>query len=128
MNKLIMAGNIGKTSELRYTQSGKAVLSFSMATNENWKDTNGEWKTSTEWTNVVVWGKRAESFAERLLKGTYVLVEGKKKTRSYENKEGRTVYITELEAAKIDILSRKDKKESTQAELPVEMNESDIPF
>ena len=94
VNKVILVGNLGRDAELRYTPSGAAVLNFSIATTETWKDkTTNEKKESTEWHKVVLWGRVAESLNEYLVKGKQVYVEGRLQTRQWEDKEGqKTTY------------------------------------
>ena len=85
VNKAILIGNLGRDPELRYTPSGKAVASFSIATTEKWRDQNGEMQESTEWHNIVLWGRQAEIAKEYLAKGRPVYIEGRIQTRSYED-------------------------------------------
>ena len=92
MNKVILIGRVGKDPDVRETKSG-TVSNFSVATTESWKDKSGEWKEKTEWHNVVLW--RDVTFG----KGDLVSIEGKLTTRSYENKDGETRYVTEVVAS-----------------------------
>ncbi len=95
VNKVILLGHLGKDAETRFTPQGTAVTSFSVATNRRLKDAQtGEWRDETDWHNIVLW--RAENLANYLTKGTQVYLEGRLQTRSYENKEGRKVYVTEV--------------------------------
>ena len=93
VNRAILIGNLGKDPELRYTNSGKAVASFSLATSEKYKDSNGEKKTVTEWHNLVAWGQLAEICSKYLSKGKQIYVEGKIQNRSYNDKDGNKRYI-----------------------------------
>jgi len=95
LNKFIGIGNLGKDPELRYTQSGTAVASFSLALNESWKDDQGNIKEKTEWVNCVAWKKLAEVCGEYLKKGSKIFIEGKVQTRSWE-KDGEKKYATEI--------------------------------
>lgn len=97
VNRVYLLGNIGKKPELRFTQSGTGVLSFRMATNERFKDKNGEWQERAEWHTVVVWGKRAEGLSTLDLAGQKILVEGRIQTREYE-RGGEVKYFTEIVA------------------------------
>lgn len=103
VNKVTLLGFLGKAAELSYTASQKAVVRFSVATNFRWKDgESGEWKESTQWTSVVLWG--GENIAPHLSKGKQVYVEGRLQTRSYDDKEGRKVYVTEVIAEDVILL------------------------
>ncbi|WP_437666850.1 single-stranded DNA-binding protein [Sorangium sp. So ce1182] len=113
MNKVFLLGNLGEDSELHFTQGGQAVLNFRMATAESWLDKDGERKERTEWHSVVVWGKRAEALERYLLKGSKVLVEGKLRTSSYEDKEGIKRYKTEVHTDELKLCggSKGDRRE-----------------
>lgn len=124
MNKIILFGHLGKDVELRATQSGTSVASFSMATKDRAKR-GDEWVDSTDWHNIVVWGKLAELADKYLSKGSQCLVEGKVKTRSYEDKEGVTKYVTEVVASSVEFGQKlSEKKESAQ----VSFTDDDISF
>lgn len=86
VNKVILVGNVGRDPELKYTPSGTAVVSFSIATNERYKDKNGEWQDRTEWHNVKAWQRTAEIVGEYVKKGSKVYVEGSLRTDSWEDK------------------------------------------
>ncbi len=95
VNKVILVGHLGKDAETRYTPSGTPVTNFTLATSRRWKDQqSGEWKEETEWHRIVYW--RAENVASYLLKGKQVYLEGRLQTRSYEDKDGKKVYTTEV--------------------------------
>ena len=96
VNKAILIGRLGKDPELRYTPSGKAVASFSLATSERWTSQDGQKQESTTWHNIVVWGKQAEVMKEYLAKGRQVYLEGRISNRSYDDKEGNKKYISEI--------------------------------
>lgn len=106
INKVILLGNLGQNPELRYTQNGHPVLSLRMATNERFKNRDGEWQDRTEWHNVTVWGKRAEGLNRVIGKGTQIYVEGRLQTRSWEDKQGQKRYTTEVVAREIVLLGR----------------------
>jgi len=104
VNKVILLGHLGRDAETSYTASQTAVTKFSIATSRRWKDqTSGEWKEETNWTNVVLW--RGENVAPYLTKGKQVYVEGRLQTRSYEDKEGRKVWTTEVVADDVILTS-----------------------
>ena len=96
VNKVILLGNLGKDPDLRYTPSGKAVATFSLATSERWTSQDGQKQENTTWHNIVAWGKQAETMKEYLTKGRQVYIEGRIANRSYEDKEGNKKYISEV--------------------------------
>ena len=98
VNKVILVGNLGKDPEVRYTPGGQAVANFTIATNENWTDKQGQKQERTEWHRIVVWGKVAELCGEYLSKGRQVYIEGRLQTREWNNKEGAKQYTTEVVA------------------------------
>ncbi len=103
VNKVILVGNLGRDAETKFTPSGASVTKFSVATTRSWKDQQtNEWKEETNWTNVVAW--RQENVANYLTKGKQVYVEGRLQTRSYDDKEGKKVYTTEVVADEIILL------------------------
>jgi len=103
VNKVILIGHLGKDAETRFTPAGIAVTSFSVATNRRWKDQQtGEWKEETDWAKVVLW--RQENLANYLTKGKQVYVEGRLQTRSYDDKEGKKQYMTEVVADEVILL------------------------
>src|SRR5579863_3192340 len=103
VNKVLLIGHLGRDAETVYTTSQTAVTKFSLATNRRWKDQQtGEWKEETDWTNVVLW--RAENVAPYLTKGKQVYVEGRLQTRSYDDKDGKKVWRTEVVADEVILL------------------------
>ena len=107
INKAILVGNLGKDPEMRYTPNGVAVCSFPMATSETYKDRNtGERVTQTEWHNIVIWRGMAETAEKYLRKGSQVYIEGKIKTRSWEDQQGQKRYTTEVVADVMQLLDR----------------------
>lgn len=103
VNKVILIGHLGRDAETAYTASQTSVTKFSVATNRRWKDQqSGEWKEETNWTNVVLW--RAENLSPYLTKGKQVYVEGRIQTRSYDDKDGKKVYTTEVVADDVILL------------------------
>jgi single-strand DNA-binding protein len=102
VNKVILVGRLGKDPEVRYTQGGKAVANFSLATDESYKNNDGEKVKKVEWHNAVVWGNSVENFVQPYIhKGDLVYLEGKLQTRSWEDKEGNTKYTTEVNVTDI---------------------------
>jgi single-strand DNA-binding protein len=103
VNKVILVGHLGRDAETQFTPAGVAVTKFSVATNRRWKDQQtGEWKEETDWSNVVLW--RQENLANYLTKGKQVYVEGRLQTRSYDDKDGKKQYRTEVVADDVILL------------------------
>ncbi|MBV9498648.1 MAG: single-stranded DNA-binding protein [Acidobacteriaceae bacterium] len=103
VNKVILIGNLGRDAETKFTPSGAAVTRFAVATTRSWKDQQtNEWKEETNWSNVVLW--RQENLANYLTKGKQVYVEGRLQTRSYDDKDGKKVYATEVVADEVILL------------------------
>ncbi len=127
VNKAILIGNLGKDPELRYTPSGRAVASFSIATSEKWKGQDGENQEKTEWHNIVLWGRTAELAKEYLSKGSPVYIEGRIQTRSYEDKNGVKKYITEIVGQRMQFLGRRGEAGSDYTPPPPPADES-VPF
>jgi single-strand DNA-binding protein len=88
VNKVILVGNLGRDAEVRYTPSGAAVAKFSVATTEVWNDKAGQRQERTEWHNIDLWGKQAETLQEYLRKGKQIYLEGRLQTDEYTDKEG----------------------------------------
>lgn len=106
VNKAILVGNLGKDPELRYTPSGTAVCTFSLATTEKYKDKSGQMQDKTEWHNIVVWAGLAEICGKYLTKGKQVYIEGRIQNRSYDDRDGNKRYISEIVASEMQMLSR----------------------
>ena len=104
VNKVILIGNLGKDPELRYTASGVAVANFSIATSEKWKDSDGQQQEKTEWHNIVVWRQLAEICSKYLAKGSQVYLEGKISTSTYDDRDGKKCYKTEVVADQMRML------------------------
>jgi len=104
VNKVILIGNLGKDPETRYLPSGDAVTNISVATSEKWKDKSGEQQEHTEWHRVAFFGKTAEIAGEYLKKGSPVYVEGRIRTRKWQDKEGNDKYSTEIVADRMQLL------------------------
>lgn len=103
VNKVILVGHLGRDAETKFTPSGAAVTKFAVATSRSWKDQQtNEWKEETNWTNVVVW--RQENLANFLTKGKQIYIEGRLQTRSYDDKDGKKVYTTEVIADEVILL------------------------
>lgn len=108
INKVILVGNLGKDPEVRYLEGGTAVANFPIATSETYKDkTSGERKTITEWHNIVLWRGLAEIAEKYLKKGSQVYIEGKLKTRQWQDKDGNNRYTTEIVGDNLQMLGKK---------------------
>ena len=125
LNKIMLIGNVGSDPEMRYTPNGKAVTSFSMATNYRYIGSDGERKEETEWFRVNVWGKQAESCNQFLAKGRRVYVEGRLHSRSWAGQDGQTRTSLEVSANRVIFLDK-----VTPASFPEEgtLEPEDLPF
>jgi single-strand DNA-binding protein len=138
LNKQLIIGNLGSDPELRYTQTGIPVATFSVASNREWKDRNGGSHKDVEWFRVVVWEKTGEACAKYLSKGRQVYVEGRTQTREFEDKDGNRRTITEVIAQSVKFLGSNPnagKAVPPPAEAPADKGEAveeildgDIPF
>jgi single-strand DNA-binding protein len=115
VNKAILIGRLGKDPEVRYTQSGKAVASFTVATNERWTGQDGQPQESTTWHNIVAWGRQAEVIKEYLSKGRQIYIEGRISNRSYEDKEGNKRYISEVVVQNFQFLGDRSDRQGPSA-------------
>jgi single-strand DNA-binding protein len=144
VNKVILVGNLGGDPEVRNLESGVKVATINVATTEFYKDKNGEKQGHTEWHRVVLWRGLAGVAENYLKKGSQVYIEGRLRTRTYEDQEGKTRYVTEIEARELNMLGRKEdtgsapppneNKASTKENENQEKNDStgestdDLPF
>ncbi|MEN9543226.1 MAG: hypothetical protein RLZZ598_59 [Pseudomonadota bacterium] len=109
VNKVILVGNLGRDPEVRYTPNGAAICNVTIATSRNWKDKNsGDKVEETEWHRVVFYDKLAEIAGEYLKKGRSVYVEGRLKTRKWQDKEGKDTYTTEVIADQMQMLGGRE--------------------
>jgi single-strand DNA-binding protein len=115
VNKVILIGNLGKDPEVKYTPSGTAVANFSLATNERYKDKEGQWQDRTEWHNIVAWQRLAEIAGEYLKKGRSVYIEGSLRTRSWDDKDGQKHYKTEVWANDLVLLGGREAGEGSSS-------------
>ncbi|MBK9109430.1 MAG: single-stranded DNA-binding protein [Saprospiraceae bacterium] len=141
LNKVCLIGNLGKDPEFRTLESGATKANFSLATNESYKDRNGNWQKATEWHDIVLWRSMAER-AKSLKKGMLVYLEGKLTHRKWTDKEGRDHYTTEVVGDLLRILEKRDsattysgppssvedKKPEDAALETMEHTEDDLPF
>lgn len=97
-NKVQLIGNLGKAPEIRILESGRKMAKFSMATNDSYRNTGGEWVTETQWHNIIAWGKVADKVEEMLNKGNEISLEGKLMNTTYVDKNGVKKYSTHVQA------------------------------
>lgn len=135
INRVILVGRLTRDPELRYTSSGVAVATFTLAVNRNFTNQQGE--RQADFINCVVWRRPAENVANYLRKGSLMGVDGRLQTRSYEDQTGRRVFVTEVVAESVQFLEPKEPKSTTdQGEYdpfanegtPIDINEEDLPF
>lgn len=126
VNKVILVGNLGADPEIRNLESGIKVATINIATTESYKDKNGDRQAHTEWHRVVLWRGLAGVAESYLKKGSQVYIEGRLRTRSYEDQEGKTRYVTEIEARDLNMLGRREDSGSIPAPTsqPDEINEN----
>lgn len=144
VNKVILVGNVGKDPEVRYLDKDVAVANFSLATSESYTAKNGEKVTTTEWHNIVIWRGLAKVVEQYVKKGDRLYIEGRIRTRSWEDKDGNKRYTTEIYGDNMEMLggprnqggnndnqhaSPQNEKESRDSEPDFEQNEEDdLPF
>lgn len=143
LNKVMLIGNLGKDPEVRYTTDGSPVASFSLATSENWTDKNGTRQERTEWHNIVAWSKLAELSKRYLSKGRQVYIEGRIRTREWNDKDGNKRRTTEIIATQMVLLGSRPQgmeanalppspvqqvPETNQAFGDAAITDDDIPF
>lgn len=125
LNKVMIIGNLGRDPEMRYTPNGKPVTSFSVAVSRTWVKPEGERTETTDWFNVVAWGRLAEICSQYLTKGSMVYVEGRLETRSWEGENGQKHFRTEVVASDVNILDRRGRPEEAGA-MDSQMGEGDL--
>ncbi|MBM4166519.1 MAG: single-stranded DNA-binding protein [Ignavibacteria bacterium] len=134
LNKVTLIGHLGKDPEIRYTKSGMAVASFSLATNATWQDQDGNQQEKTEWHNIIAWTKLAEICQQWLKKGHQIYLEGRLQTRNWDDNAGVKHYITEIVMNDMIMLGgKRDNANAPATPLPVENSPSsgspdDLPF
>ena len=115
VNKVVLVGHLGGDPETRFTPSGAAVANFNIATNESWRDANGDIQDKTEWQRCGMFGKSAEMAGELLKKGQLLYTEGKLQTRNWEDKDGIKRYTTEVVCEMFTMLGRKMDTDNNQS-------------
>ena len=132
VNKVILLGNLGRDPELRYTPNGSPVATFTLATNEQWKDKDGNKQEHVEWHRIVAFGKLAEICGEYLRKGRQVYIEGSIRSRSFKDREGNDRTVSEVRADNLVMVGRAEgggaEGGRSTAEKPPEYSDEDIPF
>lgn len=135
LNQATIIGRLGRDPEVRFTPAGMATTTLSVATDDSYKDKQGQVQKTTDWHKVVVWDKSAEACGKWLAKGSLVAVTGKIKSRSYENKEGVKVYVTEIRADRVQFLDSKKQeadggkaKPAGEDDLGFPVDDDNIPF
>ena len=139
VNKVILIGNLGKDPEVRHLESGASVANFPIATTESYKDKSGNRQDQTEWHNIVLWRGLADIAEKYLRKGSQVYIEGKLRSRSWEDKEGNTRYITEIVGDTMTMLGGGNRnsdgantstaeKPAAKPDLSTEEEDDDLPF
>jgi|SRR5690625_1488862 len=148
LNRTVLVGRLTKDVDLRYTQSGKGVGNFTIAVNRPFKNQQGE--NEADFINCVAWGKQAENLAQYMKKGNQIGVDGRLQSRTYENQQGQTVYVTEVVADSVQFLESKSSNQSNNQQSqvnaynkevgvggsdpfqgdgePIEIQDSDLPF
>jgi single-strand DNA-binding protein len=127
INKVILVGRLGKDPEIRHLENGAVVANFSIATSERYKAKDGDWQDKTEWHNIAAWRSLAEFSEKWLKKGGLVFIEGKIRTRSWEDKDKNKRYTTEVVADVIRKLDwKKDEAGSSQEPELAESNNEDV--
>ena len=107
-NKVTLVGHVGNAPEVKNFDNGGKVVKLTLATNESYKNKQGEKVENTQWHNIVAWGSLAGRFEKYVQKGQEIMIEGKLVNRSYEGKDGEKRYVTEIEAAEILFLGKKN--------------------
>jgi single-strand DNA-binding protein len=134
LNKVMLIGNVGRDPEIRHLESGVAVVTLPIATSERFKDRNGDVKEQTEWHNVVFWRNLAEIVEKHVRKGSQVFIEGRLRTKTWEDPNGQKRYATEIVADTMRLLGRRPEGQETKSAaiipaVETEQAESDdLPF
>ena len=121
VNKVILVGNLGKDPEVRHLEGGVSVAHFTLATNEYYKDKQGNRVERTEWHNISAWRGLADMADKYLKKGQQVYIEGKLRTRQYQDKDQQTRYITEIIADEISMLGGRPQETNEATVEPVDL-------
>lgn len=137
LNRVMVIGRLGKPVEVKYSQSGTAVASLTVATDESYTDKQGQRQSVTEWHRVIVYGKTAENCGQYLDKGSLVFVEGRLRTRKWTDRAGQERYTTEINADRVQFLDRRQDAQQaapaqrqmpTQAQTTTNDGWDEVPF
>lgn len=132
LNKVMIIGHLGRDPEMRYTPSGRPVVTFSVAVSRSWNSSSGERRSETEWFKIVAWGNLAEICKKYLTKGQQVYIEGRLQIRRWEDKENQQRTSVEVVANEMTMLGeRRDKGQNSDnsfEEIPPELDEDEFPF
>jgi len=126
VNKVILVGNVGKDPEVRYLENGVAVANFPFATSETYRNKNGEKVTQTEWHNIVLWRGLAEVAEKYVKKGSQLYIDGKIRTRAWDDKDGNKRYTTEIVGDTMQMLGKRSDSGSDSTAPQEEISEGDI--
>ncbi|MDX9882963.1 MAG: single-stranded DNA-binding protein [Prolixibacteraceae bacterium] len=118
VNKVILVGNVGKDPEVRHLDKGVAVANFPLATTETYLAKNGEKVSTTEWHNIVVWRGLAEIAEKYVTKGRQLYIEGRLRTRTWDDKDGNKRYTTEIYADVMQLLGKRDDNNGVSSQVP----------
>jgi single-strand DNA-binding protein len=124
VNKVILVGNVGKDPEIRHLDSGVAVANFPLATSESYIAKNGDKVTTTEWHNIVLWRGLAEVAEKYVTKGRQLYIEGRIRTRNYDDKDGVKRYVTEIYGDVMQLLGSKDGATSGSPATQISQNQT----
>jgi len=127
VNKVILIGNLGANPELRYTPGGQAVANLRIATTERWTDKSGQRQESTEWHRVVLWGKQAEVAGQYLVKGRQVYIEGRIRTRQWQDQQGQKRFSTEIVAQNMQLIGGRPGEARAGEETPATVPQDEPP-
>jgi single-strand DNA-binding protein len=116
INKVILVGNVGKDPEIRHLENGSAMCTFSLATSETYTNKNNERITNTEWHNLILWRGLAEVAQKYVKKGSQIYVEGKIRTRSWDDKDGNKRYSTDIVVDNMKLLGKRSDSEQGAAQ------------
>jgi len=135
MNKVMLIGNVGRDPETKITTTGTKKVSFSLATSQKYKDAAGEYKEKTQWHNIVCWGKLGDLVEKMVFKGSSLFIEGELSYRKWENLDGSTKTVTEINGNNFQILGartneqkRDQNQSSTQGDYDNDNEDNDLPF
>ena len=114
LNKVLLIGNVGKDPEIRHLQGGASVATITLATSERYRDRNGESRELTEWHTIIAWRQLADLAENYIRKGSQIYVEGKIRSRSWDDQNGQKRYVTEIQADTIQLLGRRSDNPASQ--------------